>query len=80
MANYHALSNGVLQQLVELRLIWLLNPIAKGLCRKKTQIWNLPPKQTLSIKVLGVSLYNLGFEVLECIFLGAFVNIVVLKF
>jgi hypothetical protein len=80
MASYHALFNGVLQQLVELRLTWLLNPIAKGLYRKKTQIWNLPPKQTLSIKVLGVSFYNLRFWVLECIFLCDFVNIVVLKF
>jgi hypothetical protein len=31
-------NNGVVQKLVELKLIWLLNPNPKGMCKRKIQI------------------------------------------
>jgi len=60
-------NNGVVQKLVELKLIWLLNPNLKGMCKRKIQIWDLSPKQTTRIKVLGASFYKLRFWILQCI-------------
>jgi len=61
-------NNRVVQKLIELKLTWLLNINPKIMCKKKIQIYNLYPKRAMPIKVLGVSSYNLGFWVFQCMF------------
>jgi len=61
--------NNEVQKFVELKLTWLLNLNLKGICKRKIQIWDLPPKITMPIMVLGASSYNLRFWIIhECIF------------